>query len=721
MFRGFSITFLTISLMSTVNCTNSPSLEEKQAPLIQNPLLSSWSDNYDSPDFQSMSLDQLRPAMHGAMDVYLAEVESISDKIEEPNFENTIVPLEKAGKAIDRVYAFYGIWSSNLSSPKFREIQSQLAPELSEFYSRIKQNSRLFSRIKSIFEKREISDLRPDQVRLVELVHDSFVRNGANLNSTDKDAFTRINKRLAELYSLFSNNVLADEEGYVTFLRHEELAGLPESYVAAAREAARTRGRPEDYAVTNTRSSMEPFLTYSELRELRRKVWNNYYSRASNGDERDNNKLISEILNLRHERSILLGYKSFAHWKLENNMALTPENAMGLLSSIWPAALKRVEDEVADMQYLADSEGSGITIAPWDYRFYAEKVRKQRFELDSDELRKYLQLDNLIQALFFVADKVFNYAFTPIEDDSVTVFHPDVRVWAVKDKASGKNIGLWYLDPFSREGKKSGAWATAYRRYSGLDEISSVLSSNNSNFIKGSPGAPTLVSWDDATTLFHEFGHALHYLSSNVTYPSLNGALRDYIEFQSQLLERWLMTDEVIDNFLIHYATGDPIPNRLVQQIKAAAKFNQGFETAEYLASALIDLHLHTSDPVDIDPVRFERDVLAALNMPSELVMRHRTPHFGHIFSGEGYAAGYYSYLWADVLTSDAAEAFAETPDGLYDLETAGRLKKFLFNPQNSIDPAEAYRLFRGRDAKVGALMRDRGFHSLSEFATPPE
>ena len=445
MFRSFSITFLTISLMSTVNCTNIPSLEEKQALLIQNPLLSSWSDNYDSPDFQSMSLDQLRPAMHGAMDVYIAEVKRISDQIEVPTFENTIVPLEKAGKAIDRVYAFYGIWSSNLSSPKFREIQSQLAPELSEFYSRIKQDSRLFSRIKSIFDKREISDLRPDQVRLVELVHDSFVRNGANLNSSDKDAFTRINKRLAELYSLFSNNVLADEEGYVTFLRHEELAGLPESYVAAAREAARTRGRPEDYAVTNTRSSMEPFLTYSELRELRRKVWNNYYSRASNGDEHDNNKLISEILNLRHERSILSGYKSFAHWKLENNMALTPENALGLLSSIWPAALKRVEDEVADMQHLADSEGSGITIAPWDYRFYAEKVRQQRFELDSDELRKYLQLDNLIQALFFVADKVFNYAFTPIEDDSVTVFHPDVRVWAVIDKASGKNIGLWYL------------------------------------------------------------------------------------------------------------------------------------------------------------------------------------------------------------------------------------------------------------------------------------
>ncbi len=721
MFRSLSLTFLTISLMSTVNCTDYPSSEEKQSPLIQNPLLRSWAGNYDTPDFRSMSLDQLRPAMHAAMDLYLAEVESISDQTEVPNFENTIVPLEKAGKAIDRVYAFYGIWSSNLSSPKFREIQSLLAPELSEFYSRIKQDSRLFSRIKSIFDKREISDLRSDQVRLVELVYDSFARNGANLSSSDKDAFTRINKRLAELYTFFSNNVLADEEGYVTFLNHDELAGLPESYVAAAREASRTRGRPGDYAVTNTRSSMEPFLTYSELRELREKVWNNYYSRASNGDDRDNNKLISEILNLRHERSTLLGYKSFAHWKLENNMALTPENAMSLLSSIWPAAIQRVQDEVSDMQNVADSEGSGINIAPWDYRFYAEKVRQQRFQLDSDELRKYLQLDNLIQALFFVADKVFNYSFTPIEDDSVTVFHPDVRVWAVDDKASGNPVGLWYLDPFAREGKKSGAWATAYRRYSGLDQARSVLSSNNSNFIKGSPGSPTLVSWDDATTLFHEFGHALHYLSSNTTYPSLNGALRDYVEFQSQLLERWLMTDEVIDNFLVHHASGDPIPDRLVQQIKAAAKFNQGFATTEYLASALIDLHLHTSDPADIDPVRFENEMLTALSMPRELVMRHRTAHFSHIFSGEGYAAGYYSYLWADVLTSDAAEAFAETDDGLYDRQTAGRLKEFLFNPQNSIDPTEAYRLFRGRDAQVDALMRDRGFPFKSSLTSRSE
>ena len=455
---------------------------------------------------------------------------------------------------------------------------------------------------------------------------------------------------------------------------------------------------------------MAPFLTFAEDRDLREKVWTNYYSRGDNNDQYDNNTVITEILNLRHERVNLLGYQNYAQWRLENRMAENPENAMRLLEAVWPAAIARVDNEVADMQAIAKELNPGLIIQPWDYRYYAEKVRKARYELDSDEVKQYLQLGKLTQAMFYVAGELFNFQFTPVKPGSVPVFHPDVNVWEVTDKITGDNVGLWYLDPFSRPGKRSGAWATAYRSHTTLDGKTNVLSSNNSNFVKAPAGQPVLISWDDATTFFHEFGHALHSLSSNVDYPRLNGGVRDYTEFQSQLLERWLMTDQVINNYLVHHATAQPIPETLVKKIKAAATFNQGFSTTEYLASAIVDLKFHTTDPTGINPDTFEKEVLATLKMPKELVMRHRSPHFGHVFSGEGYSAGYYGYMWADVLTSDAAEAFAASPNGFYDANTAERLVKYLFMPRNSIDPGEAYRSFRGRDANIEPLMRDRGF-----------
>ncbi|HSP40651.1 MAG TPA: M3 family metallopeptidase, partial [Gillisia sp.] len=372
--------------------------------------------------------------------------------------------------------------------------------------------------------------------------------------------------------------------------------------------------------------------------------------------------------------------------------------------------LARVEEEVADMQAIAKAEGKDFEIKPWDYRYYAEKVRKDKYDLDSDEVKQYLELDNLTQALFFTAGELFNFGFEPVPDGSVPVFHEDVKVWDVKDKTTGEHIGLWYLDPYARQGKRSGAWATTYRSHTTFDGDKTVLSSNNSNFVKPAPGESALISWDDATTFFHEFGHALHFLASNVKYPTLNSGVRDYTEFQSQLLERWLSTDEVINQFLLHHETGEPIPADLVEKIKKASTFNQGFETTEFLASALMDMKYHTTDPENIDPRTFEKETLAELNMPEEIVMRHRSPHFGHVFSGEGYATGYYGYLWADVLTSDASEAFVEAPGGFYDKDVAAKLVKFLFAPRNAMDPAEAYRQFRGRDATIDALMRDRGF-----------
>ncbi len=676
-----------------------------------NILLEDWSGPYGGvPPFDRMVLADLEPALEAGMEASLAEIDAIASRSDPPTFENTIVAMERAGRRLDRVYPFFGIWSSNLSTPEFREIEREMAPRLAEFNSKIVQNAALFARIEAVYKGNEMSALQPDQQRLVRLVYDRFVRNGAALESEAKERYAAIDQRLAELYTRFSNNVLADEEGYVHYLTGEQLGGLPQSFIESAAAAATERGREGEYAIANTRSSIDPLLTFSDERNLREEVWRTYYDRGDNGDEHDNNAIIAEILQLRHERVQLLGYADYAMWRLENRMAKTPGRARELMDAVWEPALARVAEEVADMQALADAEGAGIAIAPWDYRYYAEKVRAARYEFDSDQVRQYLQLDTLREAMFFVAGELFNFEFSPVPDGSVPVFHEDVRVWEVTGRDSGNHIGLWYLDPYARPGKESGAWATTYRRHETFDGNKTVLAANNSNFIEAPPGEPILISWDDARTLFHEFGHALHYFSSRVAYPTLNGALRDYIEFQSQLLERWLLTDQVIERYLLHHETGEPIPAELVARIRNAATFNQGFATTEYLASALVDMRYHTIDPSGIDPDAFEREVLAELNMPGEIVMRHRSPHFGHVFSGEGYAAGYYGYLWADVLTADAAEAFAGAPGGFYDKELARKLFDNLFAPQNSLDPAEAYRAFRGRDARVDALMRDRGF-----------
>ncbi len=676
-----------------------------------NVLLAEWTGPFGGvPAFDKMDLNDLKPALEGGMERGLADIDAIANSTEPPTFENTIVAMERCGRDLDRVFAFWGLWAANLSTPAFREIQGEMAPRLAEYRSTITQNSALFARIKAVYEGEEIKSLRADQQRLVWLVYDRFARNGAMLQGEAKERYAEINKRLAEVHTKFSNNVLADEEGYVQYLTADQLTGLPDSFIQAAAAAATDRGHTGEYAITNTRSSMDPFLTFSDERELREKVWRTYYSRGNNGDDHDNNAIIAEILQLRDERVKLLGYGNYAEWQLENRMARKPENAYELMKAVWPAAVARVKEEVADMQAIADAEGTGIKIGPWDYRYYAEKVRKEKYDLNSDEVKQYLQLDKLREAMFFVAGELFNFQFTPVPERSVPVFHEDVKVWEVTDRTSGDHVGLWYLDPYARPGKRSGAWATTYRSHETFDGKRTVLGSNNSNFIKGASGAPVLISWDDAETFFHEFGHALHYFSSIVEYPTLNGGVRDYTEFQSQLLERWLVTDEVIDKYLVHHETGESIPSSLVERIKRAANFNQGFATTEYLASALVDMKYHTTNPANLEPAAFERAALAELNMPDEIVMRHRSTHFGHIFSDEGYAAGYYGYMWADVLTSDAAEAFHEAPGGFYDKDLARKLVDNLFAVRNAVDPIDAYRAFRGRDAQIDALMRDKGF-----------
>lgn len=676
-----------------------------------NVLLSEFTGPYGGvPRFDAMQVSDLKPALEVGMARKLAEIDAITRNPAPPDFDNTIVEFERSGKEYDRIAVFRGIWSSNMSTPEFRALQQELAPKLAEFESAIIQNDALFQRIKTVYESDASKSLSPDKQRLIWLIYDYFASGGATLQGAAKDRYAAINQRLAELQTMFGNNVLADEEGYVSYLTAEQLGGLSASFVAVAAAAATDRGRPGEYAITNTRSSIDPFLTFSEERELREEVWRTFYSRGDNGDAHDNNAIIAEIVQLRHERAGLLGYDSFAAWQIQNRMAKTPARALALMEEVWPAAIGRVREEVADMQAIADASGAGITIEPWDYRYYMEKLRQQRYALDSDEVKQYLQLDKLREAMFFVAGELFNFSFAALPEGTVPVWHPDVHVWEVTDRSTGEHVGLWYLDPFAREGKRSGAWATSYRSFETHDGKRTPLVGNNSNFIKGEEGKPVLISWDDAETFFHEFGHALHGLSSNVAYPTLNSGVRDYTEFQSQLLEYWLRTDEVINRFLRHYETGAPMPATLVQKIRNAATFKKGFDTAEYLASALVDMRFHMSDPEGLDPDTFERQTLEDLGMPAEIVMRHRSPHFGHIFSGESYAAGYYGYLWADVLTADAAEAFREAPDGFYDKVVAKRLVDNLFAVRNAVDPAEAYRAFRGRDAEIDALMRDRGF-----------
>jgi peptidyl-dipeptidase Dcp len=676
-----------------------------------NPLLAKWEGPYGGvPPFDRVQVSLFKPALEAAMAEQLNEIQRIANDSAPPDFENTIAALERSGNTLDRVSTLYGVWSATMSSPEFQVVQREMAPRLAAFNDQITQNEALFKRIEAVYNSPAKARLTPEQQRVTWLYYTNFVRAGARLNANAKRRLSEINQQLAGLFTRFSQNVLAEETDQFLVLKSEnELAGLPQSLRDAAAAAAETKKQPGTWVIMNTRSSIDPFLTYSDRRDLREKAWRMFVNRGDNGDEHDNNAIITEILQLRAERAKLLGYPTHAHWRLENSMAKTPERAMELMEAVWKPAVARVHEEVADMQALADKEGAKIKIEPWDYRYYMEKVRKAKYDLDQNEVKPYLQLEKLREGIFWVAGELFNFNFTPVTN--VPVAHPDIRVWEVTDKTTKKHIGLWYFDPYARAGKRSGAWMNAYRTQERVNGEITTIVSNNANFVKGKPGEPVLISWDDATTMFHEFGHALHGLNSNVTYPSVAGTSvpRDYVEFPSQLLEHWLSTPQVLQRFALHYQTGKPIPQELVDKINRSATFNQGFATVEYLSAALIDMKLHLAGDRKIDPDAFERETLAQLGMPKEIVMRHRLPHFLHIFSSDSYSAGYYSYLWSDVLTADAFGAFVEGK-GPYDRAVAERLRKYVFSVGNTVDPADAYRAFRGRDPKIDALMKKRGF-----------
>ena len=700
---GSIVLLVTVMLANTIN--------DSYAATEENPLLANWEGPYGGvPPFDRVQIALFKPALEAGMAEQLAETQQIANNQAPPDFENTIAALERAGRTLDRVRTLYGVWGSTMSSPEYQVVQREMAPRLAAFEDQIYQNEPLFKRIETVYNSPAKAKLNPEQQRLTWYYYTNFVRAGARLDPEAKKRLSDINQQLAGLFTRFSQNVLAEETDQFIVLKSEaDLAGLPQSLRDAAAAAAETKKQPGAWVIMNTRSSIDPFLTYSDRRDLREKAWRMFVNRGDNGGEYDNNAIITEILQLRAQRAKLLGYPTHAHWRLENSMAKTPERAMELMEAVWKPAVARVHEEVADMQALADKEGAKIKIEPWDYRYYMEKVRKAKYDLDQNEVKPYLQLEKLREGIFWVAGQLFNFEFTPVTN--VPVAHPDIRVWEVTDKTTKKQIGLWYFDPYARAGKRSGAWMNAYRSQERLNGNITTIVSNNANFVKGKPGEPVLISWDDATTMFHEFGHALHGLNSSVTYPSLSGTAvpRDYVEFPSQLMEHWLSTPEVLQRFAVHYQTGKPIPQELVDKIKRSATFNQGFATVEYLSAALVDMKLHLAGDRKIDPDAFERETLEQLGMPKEIVMRHRLPHFLHIFSSDSYSAGYYSYLWSDVLTADAFGAFMEGK-GPYDRAVAERLRKYIFSVGNTTDPAEAYRAFRGRDPKIDALMKKRGF-----------
>jgi len=672
-----------------------------------NPLTQTWTGPYGGvPAFDKVKVSDFAAAAEEAMAKNLAEIDAITANPEAPTFENTIAALEDSGRMLTDYYTYYGIWGSNMSSPEFQQVETVLDTKLTAFGDKITQNEKLFARIEAVYNSPAKAALTPEQQRLTWIYYTNFVRSGAKLSPEAKKRVAAVNEELAGLYTKFSQNLLADENTFIE-LTAADLVGLPEGLKANAASSAEQRKMPGKFIIVNTRSSVDPYLTYSPVRATREKVWRAFVNRGDNGGATDNNAIISRILKLRVERANLLGYRTHAHWRLENAMAKTPENAMALMEAVWPAAIAQVAKDVAEMQAIIDAEKGGFKLQPWDYRFYAEKVRKAKYDLDMNEVKPYMQLEKLREGMFWAAGQLYGFEFKQIS--GVPVYHEDIRVWEVN--RGGQLVGLWYFDPYAREGKRSGAWMNAYRNQERFRNDVKTIVSNNSNFIKGKPGEPGLSRWDDAETLFHEFGHAIHGLNSNVTYPGVSGTAvaRDYVEFPSQLNEHWLPTPEVLNRFALHYQTGKPIPAELVAKIEKASKFGQGFATTEYLASALIDMKLHLAGDVDIDPDAFEREELAKLGMPSEIVMRHRTPQFGHVFSGDGYSAGYYSYLWSDTLTADVAEAFKEA-GGLYDKATAKRLHDEIMSRGNSVDPADQFRAFRGRDPKIGALMRDRGF-----------
>jgi peptidyl-dipeptidase Dcp len=711
--------------MTALPPTATPNGSQDQSNQDQsNPLLGEWTPPDETPPFPAIRPEHFRPAFDHAMADHMAEIEAIATCPDTPSFANTIVALERGGRALDRVSAVFHALAGAHTNDALMAIEREMSPLIAAHRNRIHLHDGLYARIKALWDGRDTLGLTPEQARVLERYDVTFRRAGAGLPAASRQRIAAIGERLAAIGTAFSQNVLADEQAWVLVLeREEDLAGLSEPARAAARAAANERGMQGKYAITLARSSIEPFLQSSSRRDLREKAYMAWIARGNHGGATDNKGIIAETVRLRAERARLLGYPTFAHYRLDDAMAKTPDAVKNLLTRVWKPARARALADRDALQGLVQQEGGNFPLAAWDWRYYAEKLRKARCDIDEAEITPYLALDNIIAAAFDTARRLFGLSFRERHD--VPVWHPDVRVCEVSGPA-GWFQGLFFGDYFARPSKRSGAWMTTLRtqdklpddRLHGDKADVRPLVVNVMNFAKANGGEPTLLSFDDARTLFHEFGHGLHGLLSDVTFPmiSCTRVATDFVELPSQLYEHWLEQPEVLRRFALHYRTGEPMPDDLLRRLIAARTFNQGFATVEYIASALVDLELHLEPATEnLDPAAFEADVLKDIGMPAEIGMRHRSPHFLHVFSGGGYAAGYYSYMWSEVLDADAFEAFRETGD-VFDAATATRLRDDILAAGGSRDPGDAYRAFRGRLPTPDALLRKRGF---AQAATP--
>jgi len=681
-----------------------------------NPLLKAWQTPFEAPPFAEIAPEHFLPAFEQAFADHSAEIAAITHDPAAPDFANTITAQERSGKLLSRVSAvFYDLVSAH-SNPALLEADKEVSLRMARHWNPIMMNAVLFGRIAALYHNRAALGLTQEQTRLLERTYTRFHRAGAGLDETAKKRMAEINERLAHLGTSFSHHLLGDEQDWFMELGEADRDGLSDSFVAAAKAAAEERGMAGKAVMTLSRSFVEPFLKSSTRRDLREKVYKAFVARGDNNNANDNNETIVEILSLREESAKLLGFPNFAAYRLEDSMAKTPEAVRGLLERVWKPARARALADRDDLQALVAEEGGNFALAPWDWRYYAEKLRQVRANFDDAAIKPYLALDHMIEAAFDCATRLFGITFRELRD--VPVWHPDVRVWEVLD-ATGKHQALFYGDYFARPSKRSGAWMTSLRDQQKLDGEIAPLILNICNFSKGADGEPALLSPDDARTLFHEFGHALHGMLSNVVYPSLSGTsvFTDFVELPSQLYEHWQEQPQVLRQFAKHYQTGEPLPDDLLKRFLAARKFNQGFATVEFVASALLDLEFHTQPASASRDVRaFERAELEKIGMPAEISMRHRPQQFGHIFSGDHYASGYYSYMWSEVMDADAFGAFEEAGD-IFDPATAKRLHDDIYSSGGSRDPEDAYVAFRGREPEPDALLRRRGLLHTPEAA----
>ena len=682
-----------------------------------NPFFAAWTSADAVPPFDRIRPEHFRPAYKRALAEHEAEIAAIAIDPAPPSFANTIETMEASGRALTRVANVFHVLAGAHSNDDLLAIEREIAPQIARHWNEIHTNAALFRRIDALQQQAGALGLTAEQKRVLERYHIAFRRAGAGLDGPAKKRLAEIIERLAALGTAFSQNGLADEQAFALSLHEEaELAGLPGFMREAMKAQAQERGL-KGYAVTLSRSSVEPFLQFAARRDLREKVFRAYIMRGDNGGATDNKAIIAETVRLRAERARLLGFADFAHYRLDDAMAKTPEAVRELLDTVWTRARQRTLDDRDDLQALIAEEGGNFKLAPWDWRYYAEKLRQKRCDFDEAAIKPYLSLERMIAAAFYTAQRLFGLTFKPRSD--VAVWHPDVRVWEVSG-ADGGPLGLFFGDYFARPSKHSGAWMTSLRDQERLAGDVRPLIVNVCNFAKAAAGEPTLLSFDDAHTLFHEFGHALHGLLSDVTYPEISGTnvATDFVELPSQLYEHWLEQPEILRRFALHFQTGEPMPEDLLQRLIAARNFNRGFATVEYVACAFVDLDFHSLPPGDaIESSSFETAALSRIRMPEEIVMRHRPPHFSQIFSGGGYAAGYYSYMWSEVLDADAFEAFEAAGD-IFDPATAQRLHDFIYAAGGARDPADAYRAFRGRLPSADALLRKRGFAAPAQAGT---